>query len=392
MGFFSGRLTCQRFRVMGQTPRQFGPEHLERLEALAHGKQRIAAADGGEAGWIAGDHILDARFDLAKNIVNDTLHFALRVDQHKVPGDLLRAYTQIELQALAAENPSGFPSQRQKREARLAARRKLEAELQDGRFLRRKACPVLWDGHAGELLIGTTAAGLIDRVTTLFRLTFEHGLESLGAGVRAYRLAEARQQTRAIEDAEPSVFAAGPALPVLAWAPDEASRDFLGNEFLLWLWYLTEAVSDTLKLSDDSEVTVMFADRLVLECPRGQTGRQTLQADNPARLPEARRALRAGKLPRSAGLVLVRHDQQYELTLQAETLAFRSVQMPVTEAVEERARLEERVTQLRHLMETLDLLYDAFGRRRCGPHWFKDLPALQKWVRQEERQPAPALV
>ena len=28
--------------------------------------------------------------------------------------------------------------------------------------------------------------------------------------------------------------------------PDETSRDFLGNEFLLWLWYYLENERDTL--------------------------------------------------------------------------------------------------------------------------------------------------
>src|SRR5690349_23134098 len=121
MGFFSGRVTFARFRVRGRSPRTFGPDHLEKLAAHALGKQRLASADGVEAGWTAGDHILDTRFDLAKNVVNDTLHFALRLDAQKVPADLLRAYTQVELEALAAGNPSGIPSARQKREARQAA-------------------------------------------------------------------------------------------------------------------------------------------------------------------------------------------------------------------------------------------------------------------------------
>ena len=80
------------------------------------------SADGVEAGWIAGDHILDTRFDLAKNIVNDTLQFALRIDAQKIPGDLLRAYTAVELEGLAAGNPSGVPSGRQRREARSNAK------------------------------------------------------------------------------------------------------------------------------------------------------------------------------------------------------------------------------------------------------------------------------
>ena len=65
----------------------------------------------------------------------------------------------------------------------------------------------------------------------------------------------------------------------------------------------------------------MLARTLTLECPRGQTGKETIPSDGPTRLPEARRAIQAGKLPRKAGLILVRHDNQYELTLQAETLA-----------------------------------------------------------------------
>src|SRR5262249_56911121 len=124
-----------------------------------------------------------------------------------------------------------------------------------------------------------------------------------------------------VEGASPSPFVPGAAARAVAWLPDEANRDFLGNEFLLWLWYVLDSESDTLELADKSEVTAMFARTLVLECPRGQTGKESIQSDGPARLPEARRAIQAGKLPRKAGLTLVRHDQQYELTLQAETLA-----------------------------------------------------------------------
>src|SRR5205085_3709424 len=124
-------------------------------------------------------------------------------------------------------------------------------------------------------------------------------------------------------------------------------------------WYYLENESDTLLVADDSEVAAMLARTLTLECPRGQTGKESISSDGPTKLPEALRAVQAGKLPRKAGLTLVRHDQQYELTLQAETLAITGTKLPTPEADEDRARLEERVTQLRHLMETLDLLYDT---------------------------------
>ena len=55
------------------------------------------------------------------------------------------------------------------------------------------------------------------------------------------------------------------------------------------------------------------------------------------------------------------------------------------EESEERVKLEERVGQLRHLVETLDLLYDAFLNRRLGAGWPEELERVQKWLQREER-------
>jgi hypothetical protein len=385
MGFFAGRVTCMRFRVDGKAPRSFDNEFLDSLAANAIGKQKIAAGDGSQAGWIAGDHILDTSFDLAKNVVNDTLHVAMRIDEQKMPSDLLRAYYQVELQALTATNPSGFPSSKQKRQAREYAKDRLETEAKDGRYLRRKAIPVLWDAPSNELLVGTTSVTALDRLVTLFHQTFERKFDYLGAGRQAFNLAEVTNQTRNVDDAVPTVFVPGGQVSEVAWMPDENNRDFLGNEFLLWLWHYLENESDTLKLADDSEVALMISRSLSLECPRGQFGRESFSSDGPAKLPEAHRAIQAGKLPRKMGLTLVRHEAQYELTLQAESLAVSGAKLPAPEAEDEHARHEERITQVRHLLETLDLMYAAFIQRRLGEPWAKEANRIKKWLHLEPK-------
>jgi hypothetical protein len=406
MSFFSGRVTFARFRVNGPAPGLFGQEHLDHLQAHTIGKQRIASSDGPsaeparrgaqrrayaggandiEVGWLGGDHILDTSFDLAKNIVNDTLHFSFRVDSVKIPADLLRAYAAIELQALAGKNPSGLPSNRQRREAKETARQRLESEAQDGRYIKRKSYPILWDAQSNELLVGTTSVTLFDRLHQLFEHTFGVGFEPLTAGRLAFHLAESRGQTRGIDDSTPSAFLPGLSASEVSWIFDEHSRDFLGNEYLLWLWYRLENEGDVIPLSDGTEATVMLSQSLLLECPRAQTGKESITHEGPTRLPEARRAIQAGKLPRKAGMIVVRHDSQYDLALNAETLAVSSARLPAPEASEERARLEERVTQIRHLVETLDLLYDAFGQKRASEEWSKELVRMQKWLQREER-------
>jgi len=115
----------------------------------------------------------------------------------KIPGDLLRAYTQVELEGAAAGNPSGKLSARQKREARQAARERLEEEAKDGRFLQRRTHSILWDAASNELLVATTAQGAIDRLLTLFQQTFGSGVRAPGGRpprLRPGRVAGSRSQ------------------------------------------------------------------------------------------------------------------------------------------------------------------------------------------------------
>ena len=43
MGFFSGRLTSLRFKVRGRGPRDFAPDHLQKLAAHAIGSRTLHA-------------------------------------------------------------------------------------------------------------------------------------------------------------------------------------------------------------------------------------------------------------------------------------------------------------------------------------------------------------
>ena len=383
MGFLNGRVTYVRYRVGGEAPLPFGEDHLEQARLNAIGRRGSAdPTDGVQAGWSAGDHVLDLNFDLSKNIINDALHLAMRVDTDKIPGDLLKAYTKIETAARAQLNPSGFPTKAQRQEAKEAARIRAEAEAADGRFRRMKHYPALWDGQSNVLYVGTASASVLDRLVPLFRETFDRTLEPISAGSLACLQADARGRLRVVEDSGPVGFAGDDGRPAsVAWAGGESGPDFWGNEFLIWLWHALQVDGDTLTLPDGSEATVMLAKTLTLDCPRGETGRDSLTDEGPSRMPEAFRALQAGKLPRKSGLIVVRHGMQYELTLQAETFAVSGAALPKAEGASGREAQVARVDGLRHLVETLDLLYDAYGRRRTGPDWDGDLGRIRDWLR-----------
>jgi hypothetical protein len=390
MGFLSGRVTFTRYRVGGGSPLPFGEDILDLARGHLIGRHGSAeSADGISTGWAGGDHVLDLTIDLGKNLVNDALHLAIRIDADKIPGSLLRAYTQMEIEARAQLNPSGFATKAQKEEAKEAAKARAATEAADGRFRRHNHYPLLWDGQTQTLYAGTTSTSVLDRLQILFRETFDRTLEPITAGSLARSLslngADGPGAEPIILGASPIASASASAgdAPSVAWTGDDpTSLDYLGNEFLLWIWHALQNDGESVKLADGSEATVMLAKTLTLDCPRGETGRDQLTDDAPTRLPEAFRALQAGKLPRKAGMVLVRHGAQYELTLQAETLAVSGAALPKPED-EGLSRHEQRMARidsLRHLAESLDLLFQAYLLRRTGAGWTDELGRIRRWL------------
>jgi hypothetical protein len=155
--------------------------------------------------------------------------------------------------------------------------------------------------------------------------------------------------------------------------------DYLGNEFLLWLWWYWETQGESLELSDGSSVSGLFARTLSLDCPLGESGKETISSDSPVVLPEAKQGIQSGKLPRKAGLLLVRNDEQYELTLQAETFAISGGK--ITKLGDDKTLdAHERIASINDFAETLDLLFDVFCERRLGKTWKSDLKSLREWL------------
>ncbi|RUL88807.1 hypothetical protein [Tautonia sociabilis] len=386
MGFLNGRVSYMRFRVGGESPLPIDEELLEKVSAHAIGRHGDAdPTDGVHFGWSGGNHVLDMTFDLGKNLVNDALHLGLRIDADKIPGDLLKAYTQIELDARAAQNPSGRPTKAQREEAKEAAKVRAEAEAADGRYRRRKMHPILWDCRTNILYAGSASNAVLDRLLPLFRDTFDRSLEPLTAGALASSIAAELGRDDALSDSAPlALFGDGESAlySSIAWAEaDPTSKDYWGNEFLLWLWYTLQYEGDVLTLADGSECSVMISKTLQLDCPRGETGRDSLSNEGPTRLPEALRALQSGKLPRKAGLLIERQGSTYDLTIQAESMAVSGASLPKEDGVSGREAHEGRIDYLRHLTETLDLLYGSYVRRRLDPSWNGELGRIRDWLR-----------
>ncbi len=411
MSFHSGRVSFARFRVTGQAPTVADTTVLEQLAEYAFRESPIGAPSEIETGWTAGDHLFDTQFTYEKNIfgASDVLLFALRIDTNKPPADVKQAYRQMHIAQLAAGNPSGFASRAQKREAAELADRQLQEELAAGRYRRSKLVPVMWDLSSNTLYCSGTGSSIAEQLALLMQRCFKLDIEPLTAGSLAGELMQAAGQRREFEDLRPSPFTAPPpqarvdhedasgpqelSIPTTPWAfASHNTRDFLGNEWLIWLWWKIETdegmIDIALPNGGKSEIGLVIDKSLEMDCAWGAAGKQTLRGDGPTRLPEAGEALAMGKWPRKAGLILAdaTEGMQWELSLQADRMVVSSAALPqVSDAETARQLTEARVILTRKLCDSLDGLYRAFLEERTSPSWSSRRQSIRQWIRDRRK-------
>ena len=267
----------------------------------------------------------------------------------------------------------------------MPSRRAAKMKQKSGRYTSMRETSLLWDAQNEVIYIGSTSEKNNDICLDLLYRSFEVKLGRITSSNLVSTFAEEEQRKEALNEVTPSVFAPNQTETMVTWWNGmNDNYDFLGNEFLLWLWWNWETKSDTIQLSDGSTVTGMFARSLSLDCPQGEFGKETISSESPVALPEAALAIRLGKLPRKTGLTLVRNGEQFDFTLQAETFSVSSAKITAINLDPgNKPDAEDRIASLREIGETLDLLFYAFCERRIGKPWKEERKKIAHWLRHD---------
>lgn len=374
MPFDSGSISFRMFRVekSESTPSE---EMLRKFSDLRMERGDFSAVEY-DYGWCGGSHIFDARFDFSNNVYNDCITVGLRVDINKVPSAIKKAYLESEVQAAAEGNPSGFASKHQKRQAKESVARMVEENLANGKYLRQKMQPVLWDMQEGMLYASVDKTSA-DMLVELFERTTKLSVWPMSIDMLDPSGALERS------DLERTVFAAYPGDPTRTveypWSSSDLRNKHHVNEFLMWLWIMS--------LKGDigtrsGQVSIMFVSTVKLACAYGADGTVAVSCTGPGSAAETRKAVESGKVIRSASLAIAWHGQLYHATID-DSLAISGLKLPeVEQADSPRVLFEERITLLRCFRVILDELVEAFVEVRTGPHWAE---VAGSWKRRNEQ-------
>ncbi len=170
-------------------------------------------------------------------------------------------------------------------------------------------------------------------------------------------------------------------------------KRFLSQEFLTWLWFKSEERGGTILLEDSGEdITVVFEKHLLLESGEGDDLEKVICQGLHAGLTEARTGLAMGKKIEQARLLIGRDTFEWNVTLRACLLEFRSVRLPKTMTDEEEEKgpdavagmILERISLIKTLTRTVDELLRMFLKiRTSGEAWIRESGKIAAWI--EER-------
>lgn len=155
----------------------------------------------------------------------------------------------------------------------------------------------------------------------------------------------------------------------------------MGQEFLTWLWWMSEE-DKTFSLPDGRMLNLAMGERISLAPPFGHEGNRVASAGSDRNLAEAREALRQGKLVDSLRMAFILDSEEYWLTLESLWLTPKSIKLPTTAGQDEAgadadANALERIALMENLTLSLNHLFTLFLEERLKhtSNW----PALQNW-------------
>lgn len=160
---------------------------------------------------------------------------------------------------------------------------------------------------------------------------------------------------------------------------------FVGREFLLWLWFESEVFETNLAPTGQGRIAVWIETRMTLAFEKDES---VLKSAMPAASPEAKEALRQGKLPKEARMRMNSGEREFAWVLRGDTLGLASVAIPIelkNKDDEVHEVFYERMRLLEELSATLEALYSDFLALRLSSAWDAEIVPLLKRFSQEKR-------
>ncbi len=360
MSFQKGSLALTIFKLYKPLP----GNHLDLFSADAAGKLDDVKMEP-QVGWVSGRHLLENKIDDETAFGGGGyLHLNLRTAEKKVPASFLNALCVMrELQFMQEEQRDLVPSKKRKE-----IKQEIIEEYTDKMTPTFTGIPFVIDSKTNILYLGTASLGQIDNFIAFFNKTV--GIEPIPVGPKEIVFSELKEDIVH--------------LPVINFSDNETQESEIGFDFLTWLWFSCEKEKSIVDLDNFGKFKVFIEAPLTLafssDDAKGSGETSVKKGDNPAHSAEVKAALNVGKKLKKAKLWLIRDEDVWKGTFDAEKFNFSGLQLPDGEEMDASSRFAERITNLHIFQLAIKKYFIQFVKTLKSDKWSETEKEIRGWV------------
>lgn len=161
---------------------------------------------------------------------------------------------------------------------------------------------------------------------------------------------------------------------------------FLGNEFLTWLWFTIDVHPERFKTIDETLVSLSVGNRVALENTANNASEIITIKGDDAGLEEGFLALRKGAVVIEMCLIYKTEQQEWKFCLKGESMAFSGLKLPPdTGKMENAEDIEgaflEKVDSYDKVIHVINGLFILFLKERASADWnTATVIEIKKWI------------
>lgn len=162
--------------------------------------------------------------------------------------------------------------------------------------------------------------------------------------------------------------------------------EFLGRDFLMWLWFRSETGDGKFTVAEDDSFEIWFDSMVILQSESEERKEIIRCSGENSLLKEARFALAGNKKITQAMIKLIIEENEWSFVLDSSWLDFRTLKTPkvIQDNREDPEGLfYEKIYLVEQAVDAVNSVFEAYIRERLSPEWKSHtLPALNGWINE----------
>ncbi len=344
-------------------------DYLARLNQGAAGKLDNVK-DEPEIAWVSGRHLLETEIDENTSILGGHLHINLRKAERKIPSSLLSAICRRDELAYMLANQTAIVPRQMKKQIKEEAIEKNLMKMPPTI----SATTVAVNRAFNEMYAATGSQSVLDTIVSGFIKDLD--VEPIPMTINEMMIRFYKEEANAL----PNIIFGG--------KTNAAGMDPTpGRDFLTWLWYISEVDGGALDLGEWGSFQLGIEGPLVFGFSSGEAQgaeESVVKKGCPQLSAEAKAALAVGKKLKRAKILLVRDQEIWTFTFDADKFTFSGVNLPEGEENEPHSLFEERAMFLHIMKLAVEGYFKKFVDTVTGADRAEFERDVRKWASERE--------